>query len=301
MKESPNIGDSLSHAVDKIAAKLPRPKRESVFHDDRGNEVKPSWVLGIQSLFAVSTEGVVSANSISYRTDGLVFPLPPAGVSSQAREIVLATGNDDLVFTPGAGVILGEPDKGKSLFANTLKARNPDRVAVIRYREPETDSLLYEQQLVGALHASIQSADFIFVDSLRTAFYASGGSTGKGGVNMGLFELLTAYDLLAKAWNKVICFALNPMTTDQDAITYYLEATRGSVSHTFHAIAPKAFRLSSRSARSRAFRDYKYTPTTDQNQQNTVAATLRSGGRSALAVTEEQGIADLYTFPAIKE
>lgn len=261
-------------------------KEKVVFRDDKGKPLAATWILGFTNVYGVSADGDVSANQLPYRTDALRWP----EVRKPAKDpVILETGSKALVMTPGAAVVLGLPDKGKSLFANNLKARNKSDFALLRYREPEVDSLLYERDLVVALkNALVGRGRTIFIDSLRTAFYAGGGATGKGGVNMGIFEMLTAYDLLAKAHGKVIMFALNPMTNDPDAIEYYLEATRGSVAHTLHATAPLKYSISSRSGDDRAWQERRYTVNAAEVQE---AAAVEVNVEHS-----DDSIADLYTF-----
>lgn len=253
-----------------------------------GSPFTPRWALGLQTVYGVSASGDTSANSLPYRTDALIFPVIEQRPDTRV-ELELGTDRK-LELDHGAGVILGRANSGKTLMMDTIVARNGGNAALIRYREPERDSLLYEHQLVAALVAHLESSqEIICIDSLRTTFYAGGGSTGKGGVNMGIFELITAYDLIAKQFGKLILFALNPTTNDQDAIEYYLEAATGSVAHTFHATAPKAAALSSRTGRSRNWAKLTYAP-----------PDVRAAEHKAKSVTHlrlsEAGIADLYTF-----
>lgn len=196
--------------------------------------------LGFSRLYHMFEDGFVVESSLDLDKFGIDY-------QHAGQDVELATGGTDLHLAPGAGVILGKPGAGKTLFSNALRARN-ERVRVLRFREPESDSLLSEQEAVAVLRTFLEGsdADVLFVDSLRTTFYSTGGATGRGGVNMGIFSLLTAYDIIARQCGKVILFALNPMTTDDAAIEFYLEACRGSVTHTFDAPEPLTLRLSSR-------------------------------------------------------
>lgn len=256
--------------VETVAAAEPddgnsRTKTRSgrvLFVDSKNEPIKVDAVLGLSNLYGVGDDGWPSVDSITFdveRLRGAATQAPTEGGSSVTVEL---GASDRLVLDAGAGVVLGKPDSGKSLMANTMAALNAGLVEVIRFREPEADSLLSERAFVQALYKALyrSEAKVIFVDSLRTTFYTSSGPTGKGGVNMAIFTLLTAYDILARRAGKVILFALNPMSTDEVAIDYYLEASRGSVSHTLFATAPKLFRISSRSNKTRAWADGKYQP-----------------------------------------
>lgn len=252
------------------------------------------WALGLENIFRIDASGTIVGKGV-YRTNDLVFPVPGPDLSGAIVTLNLGAEIETLLGA-GAGIILGQPDSGKTLLIDSMAARNPGQVVTIRYREPEPDSLLYEHQLVEQLISALQSsASVIAIDSLRTTFYSSSGTTGKGGVNMGIFELVTAYDIIAKAYGKVILFALNPTTTDNDAIEFYLSAARGSVAHTIHTTAPKVFKLSSRTAKTRGFSSHKYEPLSKQERQlNVDRLTTQAGPRHL--VLKDDGIADLYTL-----
>jgi len=249
------------------------------------------WRLGLQRLFELNDKFEIlgEGGAKPYNTEALVFPIP-AVLQNTTDMVELDLGGETLKLSSGAGVVLGQANAGKTLLSNTLAARNSDRVLTLRYREPEPDSLLYESQLVQQLAIALAGpTPVIFIDSLRTVFYSSGGATGKGGVNMGIFELLTAYDLLAKIYGKVLLFALNPMSTDKDAIELYIEAARGSVAHTLTATAPKQFELSSRTNKDRGFVRKAYKPVVAGEGTNEKRKVEH------LPLSSE-GIADLYTF-----
>lgn len=250
----------------------------------------PEWVLGFQSMMALADDG--SATSVSRRFDPNLLTIPNLTRRGVFDRVELNLGNGTLELDPGAMIVLGVADSGKTLLSRTLEQRNPRAVQVLRFREPESDSLLYEEELLRQFRLALLGPErFIYIDSLRTVFYAAGGATGKGGVNMGIFELLTAYDLVARATGKVIAFALNPMTNDAQALEFYLEAAKGSVSHTVHATAPKQFRLSTRSSKTRAWADRSYDPGAAAQPQKFSPASV------ALAVgANADSISDLYNF-----
>lgn len=215
-------------------------------------------VLGLTKLLAFDQSGQLASNTRRFDIDELRWE---AVERLSIAPITLDTGRGELTLSVGAGVLFGKPDSGKTLFATTLNNLN-ENVKVLRYREPEADSMLYEADLVFALRDAMAiPGTVIIVDSIRTVFYDTGsGATGKGGVNMGIFPLLTAYDILARQAGCVVLFALNPMTTDDDAIEFYLEAARGSVAHTIHATAPLSVRVSSRTKGDRAWLTRAYKP-----------------------------------------
>lgn len=296
--------DKLERAVaEKVSAqetvKEKGRERRSVFYHEDGSPMLAYSVLGLSRLYAVAAPddvkpGRVSVNPVPFDIEHLRFG---GGAPTNGGAVTLDLGNKEkLTLDPGAGVILGKPDSGKSLFANTLAQRNPDLVRVIRFREPEADSLLSERAFVLHFEEALrQDRPVIFVDSLRTTFYTTSGATGKGGVNMGIFALLTAYDILARKCGKVVIFALNPMSTDDVAIDYYLEAARGSVSCTLYAAAPKLLRISSRSNKKRAWVDGRYTPLTNESAEPTTDSRRAEIAFEATMPADQLfSLADLY-------
>lgn len=75
------------------------------------------------------------------------------------------------------------------------------------------------------------TSSLLIIDSLRYLFYSSsGGGTGKGGVNMGLFMTLTHLDKIATDAGKHIVVVVNPLSDDEAAFSAYVEAGLGAVS-----------------------------------------------------------------------
>jgi hypothetical protein len=249
-------------------------------------------ILGLTSMFEVDEAGEAKQTKVNFfSTDHLSHPLMTREGPLPLDFTVNLGSHHALVLQPGAACVIGKPDSGKTLFANTLYTLNHEIVEVIRYREPEEDSLLREASWASRFSQAMNSSKpIIFTDSLRTTFYTSGGATGKGGVNMGIFILLTAYDVLARRTGKVLLFSLNPMTTDEAAFEYYIEAARGSVSHTIYAVSPKLLKISSRASRTRAFVDVKYEP--QKGTQPTPDSTRLSVVAEDVA---QDTILDLYT------
>lgn len=291
-----NAVGAVAEKVEKTGAKVKTRSGNALFVNAEGQPIEVDAVLGLSNLYGVDNTGWPSIDSISFDVERLRGAATSDAVVAREPVTVRLGGAEKLIMDAGAGVVLGKPDSGKSLMANTMAHHNPGLVEVIRFREPEADSLLSERAFVEALYRALYKSDarVVFVDSLRTTFYTSSGPTGKGGVNMAIFTLLTAYDILARRAGKVILFALNPMSTDDVAIDYYLEASRGSVSHTLYATAPKAFRVSSRSNKSRAWLDGKYSP----GERFTPGALLprREGNHLSVesSFRDEFSIVDLY-------
>lgn len=158
-------------------------------------------------------------------------------------------GNFNVALPIGVTAVLGRSGSGKSrltfdhLFA-TVDAQRPGSIRYIKMFEPGNDTKVmnaskqtsipsYEIELAVELaaHLNDPKVEVIIIDSLRYLFYSSeGGATGKGGVNMALFMDLTHLDALAAAYGKSLVVVINPMTDDEIAFNFYVEAAVGAVS-----------------------------------------------------------------------
>lgn len=225
------------------------------------SEFVPYATLGLSRLYGVTEDGAVSETSVAMDLEELRVPVPKdVRHDYEHASLLINDQGRALTLVPGAGCILGRPRAGKTLLTSTLAQYNPDDIRVLRFREPEADSLAYERDLVAMLWKALhEKAAVIVIDSLRTTFYASTGATGRGGVNMGIFALLTMFDLIARDFRKVLLFTLNPMTTDDSAMEFYLDAVRGSVTHAIHAVEPGLFSISSRDETQRGDQRMKYS------------------------------------------
>lgn len=150
----------------------------------------------------------------------------------------------------GVTAVLGRSGAGKSrlvfdhLFV-TNNHVNHDSVRYIKMFEPGDDERvtsvsrrntyipMFEAELAAdlAFYLFNPETEVIVIDSLRYLFYSSaGGATGKGGVNMSLFMDLTHLDSVATALGKRVVVVINPMTDDELAFNFYVEAAAGAVS-----------------------------------------------------------------------
>lgn len=150
----------------------------------------------------------------------------------------------------GVTAVLGRSGAGKSrltfdhLFVTNNHVNN-GAVKYIKMFEPGDDERvtavsekttmipMFEAELAADLAVLLfdKKTEVIIIDSLRYLFYSSaGGATGKGGVNMSLFMDLTHLDSVATALGKRIVVVINPMTDDEAAFNFYVEAAAGAVS-----------------------------------------------------------------------
>jgi len=166
---------------------------------------------------------------------------------SPAKSVRLGRGKDDVIdLFPGVMAILGKSGSGKTRTAfqymfKTLNQAKKGSAHYIKLFEPgDEDKYLiddvsvptFEIEAAGTIAQLLlnSTVETIFVDSFRYLFYgSSGGATGKGGVNMSLFMDLTHLDSVARSFGKTIVVVINPMTDDDAAFNFYLEAAVGAV------------------------------------------------------------------------
>lgn len=202
--------------------------------------------------FAISSDGTPSVSNAKpiVHHSWTVHTDTTVAADQVVREYPLShEGNFNVSLPVGVTAVLGRSGSGKSrltfdhLFA-TVDAKRPGSIRYIKMFEPGNDEKIlntsrqtsipsYEIELAVELaaHLNDPKVEVIIVDSLRYLFYSSeGGATGKGGVNMALFMDLTHLDALAAAYGKSLIVVINPMTDDESAFNFYVEAAVGAVS-----------------------------------------------------------------------
>lgn len=189
----------------------------------------------------------------------------------------------DLDLPPGVTIVIGRSGSGKTKFTlNTLTLKN-DNVMYVRHGEPldhrfvmhmntnperKGISLLDFEVDVAARIASFlfeEGSDVLVIDSLRYLFYAGGGATGKGGVNMTLFADISYLDVVASRRGKSLVVVINPLTDDDDSYRSIIEAAKGSVSGLIDMLSPSSFRYTSRYAE-REFKSFSIPEEREDNQ-----------------------------------
>lgn len=192
------------------------------------------------------------------------------------RSFPLAVGSRKLcVDLPlGVTVLLGKAGKGKTrlafdhLFLTTQANQDAvpfyfqlfepgDEDKVLKFAKDENcDIPDFEVSFASRLAEVLTDRDreLVIVDSLRYLFYSSsGGATGKGGVNMSLFMDLTHLDRVVRRLEKRVVLVVNPMSDDDAAFNYYIEAAVGAAAGVIVMDSPTVARLSHRYATSREF------------------------------------------------
>jgi len=193
-------------------------------------------------------------------------------------EVQLGRGKADTIkLYPGVTVIMGKAGSGKTLtaydrifrsliakygkaFAHYTKIFEPGESE--RFDAGSTSEPVFEAEFAATLahHLLSDTTRVYIVDSFRYLFYGSGsGATGKGGVNMSLFMDLTHLDTVARKLGKTLVILVNPMTDDDTAFDFYVEAAVGAVSSVLIMKAYNEARFSSRDSENRSFFNIKIT------------------------------------------
>lgn len=156
---------------------------------------------------------------------------------------------DSIVLPLGVTALFGRSGQGKTFLAyerlfKTMDRKESGRVKYMKLFEPGPDHEIAKvSKNISIPRLEVEAAseiatallmkggpDLLILDSLRYLFYSSsGGATGRGGVNMGLFMDLTHLDTVAMALGKSILAVINPMTDDDTAFSFYQEAAKGAV------------------------------------------------------------------------
>lgn len=150
---------------------------------------------------------------------------------------------------PGLGVIFGSSGAGKTVLTGRivegLNLMYPNNVKLIRFGEPDLKpeytkmALVTEEELVSAVIEFIHSpAKMLFIDSIRPLIYSTkAGATGKGGMDMTLYNKLTELSILAQKLGKSINVVFNPISADKAVVDNVKEAIAGSVETLYYVDA----------------------------------------------------------------
>lgn len=162
----------------------------------------------------------------------------------------------------GVVVVMGMSGSGKTRLTRDFMFANNARSKFVTYGEPVlqnfaryypgADVAEFEPMLATILASYLcdSAIDLIILDSLRYLFYgASSGSTGKGGVDMGLFTNLTFLDNVASALGKTVIVIINPLTDDPAVFKFYEEAAMGAVAGVISMASPTQATITTRLGR----------------------------------------------------
>lgn len=158
-------------------------------------------------------------------------------------KVPLAGSSSSIHLYKGVTVLMGGSGAGKTVLSSYIARRlNGDAddgfpARCITYCEPELVSatgeptVTEERDLISSVASFLVGTEAVLdVDSLRELMYSSsGGATGKGGINMTIFSILTKWDLLAQLLGKVVILNVNPLNVTEDVLEQFREAASGSV------------------------------------------------------------------------
>lgn len=179
------------------------------------------------------------------------------------NEIALSKKHS-IELPPGVTIIIGKSGSGKTKLALERMTALNDNVIYARHGEPldrhfvkdlmkdATSSgqmlLPFEVDVANAIAGFLfqEGSDVLIIDSLRYLFYAGGGATGKGGVNMTLFADISYLDVVANQRGKSLVVIINPLTDDDASYKSIIEAAKGSVSALIDVQSTTSIRYTSR-------------------------------------------------------
>lgn len=212
--------------------------------------------------------------------------------------VVKLSPKHNIELPPGVTMIIGKSGSGKTKLAlERMTALNPN-VFYVRYGEPldrrfvqqllldptvsRVDLLPFEVDVATGIAEFLFSdqAEVLIIDSLRYLFYAGGGSTGKGGVNMTLFADISFLDNVANLRGKSLVVIINPLTDDDASYKAIVEAAKGSVSALIDVQSPTSIRMTSR-YEERDFRSISLPEGTNISQ---AAQTLSARSETAVSL-----------------
>lgn len=152
-----------------------------------------------------------------------------------------------LGLEPGMFVILGGTGSGKSTLVQELMNENQGEKKLVIHAEPLSHPAIdpqYDKDPVYTSAAEYLLAEFakflfsdediLFIDSFREFNYMSGGGTGKGGTNMGLFAELTKLSNLAAQFGKHVIGVHNPLAVDPEIERFLLSNMESSMPGVIH-------------------------------------------------------------------
>lgn len=212
--------------------------------------------------FDVSEEGP-TLSSAKVGADTSYLANKHAHLVDVTNEIILAP-RFKLQLPPGVTIIIGRSGSGKTKLAlermtalneNVIYARHGEpldqRFVQSLMNDPEKSGIMllpFEVDVASAIAGFLfqDGSDVMIVDSLRYLFYAGGGATGKGGVNMTLFADISYLDVVANQRGKSLVVIINPLTDDDASYKSIIEAAKGSVSALIDVTSVTNIRYTSR-------------------------------------------------------
>lgn len=184
-------------------------------------------------------------------------------LTDMTNELVLSTKHK-IELPPGVTMIIGKSGSGKTKLALERMTALNKKVDYVRFGEPldrrfvqlltkskdesRVDLLSHEVDVANAIAEFLMddTRQVLIIDSLRYLFYAGGGATGKGGVNMTLFADISFLDNVANLRGKSLVVIINPLTDDDASYKSIIEAAKGSVSALIDVISTTSIRITSR-------------------------------------------------------
>jgi len=206
-------------------------------------------------------------------------------------DVIFPTANSSKhKMAPGVALIMGPSESGKSWLGDQLSLLNG--FPRVTYEEPVAHALVGVKSLAAAmLQMPSLPQHGVIIDSLRTLFYTTTGNTGKGGMNMSLYAMLTQWDIWAKSHSKILFIIVNPIQVDENILELIAEAGSGSV-ETYISTPGKGRLTYKTRSDGRATRELALT--TRKDRANPTSFSVSAPARPEIHDTVE-GILSLFT------
>lgn len=231
--------------------------------------------------------------------DSLRFEYPAARFPYELTKVTL-TPTCVKSLMPGVHAIVGGTSSGKTELGRYLQRNNPTAVR-LAYEEPEKRAIVGEPNLALKIAEAIEGGSkLIIIDSLRTLGYKQTGTTGKGGLDMGLFTWLTIVDIWAKELGILIFPLFNPIAIDEELKNQLREATAGAMESAI-IVARPSLELTTRSDPGREYERVDFRLSKRDLNQGQDAATVFGSNENAIApVSIEERLIEL-SFPRLTQ
>jgi hypothetical protein len=205
-----------------------------------------------------------SVTDVVYKGDRPLVRDYPLAQDARSAVLSLPLGVSVILGKSGSGktrlvfdhlFVTAERSGQKPMYFQVFEPADEDKVLA----NAERDNLVIPEFEIDFAASFAQALfdptrELIIIDSMRYLFYASsGGVTGKGGVNMTLFMDITHLDKLARQLGKRVILVVNPMSDDDTAFDYYIEAANGAAAAVFVVDTSTSARFTSRFGGAREF------------------------------------------------
>lgn len=284
---------SVDDVIDKLEPKRTPAQRLS-------NRALPPVGIRLAYTYEFLASGPEDALTAELSTDttaNVTYALEAMHSKDAPTTQVSLGGRATVGLPPGVTIIIGRSGAGKTKLALERLVSLNKGVTYARFGEPldhrfskalqaqggngPLSLLTFEVDLATQIANHLLSEDsrVMVVDSLRYLFYAGGGATGKGGVNMTLFADISHTDVAVSQCGKSLVVIINPLTDDDASYKSIIEAAKGSVSALIDVKSPTSIRYTSR------YEEREWRDITLSDSVGVAVQEQKLGGQSATATS----------------